>query len=579
MQWTGRKLAMHPLFLIVLPLWLLRAVAEAVEVTRDGYLKVPTDVMWKKFLEGYVDSRCFRLCWERWLPMDIDFTDPGYYIVYQNVDRDWLDILDRPSEQYCERLTFARAFQRCYTSYCGGLFARVPNPPMGSHEGDKPKLWAWTSEYVARYGPGQASFEDYTFLPEENTFWGPFPLGLTAACFAAPDQVFSSNLTYHNLIKTKAINSTDGRFPVPQAIRKLLIPIWTSPNLLDYWSYSLQHEQVEDQIEEPRRLTALHKKIITTYIAAIAAYAHLLSISSNSMRRFPEAVQLLAFCLVPLLPAIQLLHNLIDAMIFLLDGKPWEKSYLLAGVAGVVLYQEPAYRARLLEVDDSHLAPSNLSRMDFQWLGRLIWILVNLGVLMFTIVPYFSRLTYRFHGATFCAATGFDHRVGWIATSAILPIFTTFILHLINKDWALQENTERNQNTEDWKPRLALEWTAATVVLEVLIMITGRVTVTEVIFDRLLRGKLQFVLVAMMTLSMVVASAWRPLSLWYSNPRRRLHNSLIWFLVVISFGYSLLVFLLQIFLDMEEYADLALDFVLPWNHRWQVPVPAWSEWL
>jgi hypothetical protein len=37
--------------------------------------------------------------------------------------------------------------------------------------------------------------------------------------------------------------------------------------------------------------------------------------------------------------------------------------------------------------------------------------------------------------------------------------------------------------------------------------------------------------------------------------------------------------LLQIFLDMEEYADLALDFVLPWNHRWQVPMPAWSEWL
>jgi hypothetical protein len=323
----------------------------------------------------------------------------------------------------------------------------------------------------------------------------------------------------------------------------------------------------------------LHKKIITTYIAAIAAYAHLLSISSNSKRRFPEAVQLLAFCLVPLLPAIQLLHNIIDAIIFHSDGKPWEISYLLAGVAGVVLYEEPAYRARLLEVDSNHLAPSNLSRMDFQWLGRLIWILVNLGVLMFTIIPYFSRLTYRFHGATFCAATGFDHRIGWVATSALVPIFTTLTLHLINKDWALQENTERNQNTEDWKSRLALEWTAATVLLEVLIMITGRVTVTEVIFDRFLRGKLQFVLVAMMTLTMVLASAWRPLSLWYSNPTRRLHKSLIWFLVVISFGYSLLVFLLQIFLDMEEYADLALDFVLPWNHRWQVPMPAWSEWL
>ena len=577
MQWTGRKLAMHPLFLTVLPLWLLRAVAEAVEVTRDGYLKIPTEVMWKKFLEGYVDSRCFRLCWERWLPMDIDFTDPGYYIVYQNVDEDWLDIIDRPSEEYCERLSYARSFQRCYISYCGGLFARVPNPQMGSHEGDKPKLWAWTSDYVARYGPGEASFKDYTFQPEENTFWGPFPLGLTAACFAAPDQVFSSNVTDHNLIKTKAINSTDGRLSVSQAVRKLLIPIWTSSNLLDYWSYNLQHEHLEDQIEEPRHLTDLHKKIITTYIAAIFAYAHILSISSNSKRRFPEVVQGLAFCLVPLLPAIQLLHNFIDAMIFLSDGKPREVSYLLAGVAGIVLYQEPAYRARLLEVDVSHLAPSNLSRMDFLWLIRLIGILVNLGVLMFTIVPYFSRLAYRFHDATFCAATGFDHRVGWVATSALVPLGTTLILHVLNKDWALQEGTERNQNTEDWKSRLALEWTAATVVLEVLIMTTGRVTVTEVIFDRLLRGKLLFVFIAVMTLAMVLASAWRPLSLLYSNPRRRLHNSLIWFLVVVSFGYSLSVFLLQIFLDMEEYADLALDFVLPWNHRWQVPNPAWSE--
>ena len=198
---------------------------------------------------------------------------------------------------------------------------------------------------------------------------------------------------------------------------------------------------------------------------------------------------------------------------------------------------------------------------------------------MFTIIPYFSPLVYRFHGATFCAATGFDHRVGWIATSALLPIFTTLVLRLINKDWVLQEGTERNQNTEDWKSRLALEWTAATVVLEVLIMLTGRVTVTEVIFDRLLQGKLQFMLVAIMTAAMVPTCAWRPLSLLYSNPSRRLHKSMIWLLVVISAAYSFLVFLLRMFLDMEGYADLALDFVLPWNYRWQIPRPAWSEWL
>lgn len=32
--------------------------------------------MWKAFLKDYVDSRCFRSCWKRWLPTNIDFTNP-----------------------------------------------------------------------------------------------------------------------------------------------------------------------------------------------------------------------------------------------------------------------------------------------------------------------------------------------------------------------------------------------------------------------------------------------------------------------------------------------------------------------
>jgi hypothetical protein len=380
-----------------------------------------------------------------------------------------------------------------------------------------------------------------------------------------------------------AINSAEGRFPVPQPIRKLLSPIWTSPNLLDYWSYSIQPENANDGIKDPRSLTDLRKKIIATYFFAFIAYAHLLSISSQSEYYFSEGLQLLVFCLIPLLPAIQVLHNLIDVVLLLLDGEPWTRPYLLAGMSGVVLYEEQnpnrrSFRARLLEIDVIDLEPTIPKPRDGKWWLRLSGIFANLAILLFAIVPYFTRLAYHFHGASFCAATGFDHRVGWIATAALVPIVATLNLHVINRDWVLGQAADRNRKTASWMSRLTLGTAAATVILELLIMLTGRVTVIHILFDRLLKGTFQIFLPLLSTLALALVSAWLPLSLMYSNPNRWLYKSVSWSLLGFALGYSIMVFLLQIFLDMEEYADLALDFVLPWNYRWQNPNPAWSEW-
>jgi hypothetical protein len=38
------------------------------------------------------------------------------------------------------------------------------------------------------------------------------------------------------------------------------------------------------------------------------------------------------------------------------------------------------------------------------------------------------------------------------------------------------------------------------------------------------------------------------------------------------------LFVLQIFVDMEEPADLRLGFVLPWNYRWMIPGPGLLSW-
>ena len=45
-----------------------------------------------------------------------------------------------------------------------------------------------------------------------------------------------------------------------------------------------------------------------------------------------------------------------------------------------------------------------------------------------------------------------------------------------------------------------------------------------------------------------------------------------------AFAYALLVFVLQIFVDMEELVGLRLGFVLPWSYRWMIPGPSLLTW-
>ncbi|KAF2112807.1 hypothetical protein BDV96DRAFT_689039 [Lophiotrema nucula] len=354
----------------------------------------------------------------------------------------WRDFINCTSTQYCERLSGARAFQRCYISQCGGIFAMLPVASDGT-DADVMKLWAWVSEYVARYGEGyNIGFEDFEFVDlnhESFGRWGSFPVGLTVACEIAPEKVFSSNLT-----------------------EKYLMPIWTSPNLPDYWSYKLE----PDVIPEARSVQDLRKKIIGPYIFAATAFAHLLSITSTSTHLIVEVVNFAAFCLNPLLPAIQIVHNLVDAALLVFSGEAFEKSYLLAGIFGATIYEEgnalrETFRARLLEIDVIDLTPTIQTR-DTKWWIRLIGIIVNLAFILYSTTPYFFRLVYTFKGASYTAATGFDHRLGWVSISALVPLIATLGLHLLNREWALRQGAQPNRNTGDWKARLALGLCAAT---------------------------------------------------------------------------------------------------------------------
>ena len=80
-----------------------------------------------------------------------------------------------------------------------------------------------------------------------------------------------------------------------------------------------------------------------------------------------------------------------------------------------------------------------------------------------TVIPYFIRLNYEFGRASYCAATGFDHRAGWVAGFALLPLVTALALHLINKTWAPGPMFQHAARRSDWRLRLALDAGVATL--------------------------------------------------------------------------------------------------------------------
>lgn len=104
-------------------------------------------------------------------------------------------------------------------------------------------------------------------------------------------------------------------------------------------------------------------------------------------------------------------------------------------------------------------------------------------------------------------------------------------------------------------------------------MVSGRVSFLAVCVRR--PDIMQFMLAGLLIIASLLVPGWRMIALMYSNPNTWLHKAVPWLALAGAILYAILVFLLQMIVDMVEIADLRLDFVLPWNYRWQVPGPKW----
>lgn len=171
------------------------------------------------------------------------------------------------------------------------------------------------------------------------------------------------------------------------------------------------------------------------------------------------------------------------------------------------------------------------------------------------------------------SAIGLDHRLGWVAFGGLVSMLKTLVAYL-NVEWDLDPGFNRHSLESAWKAEIMLEIGAAAVTQEILMVITGRIT-PFVILCRAFVQPIMFYLLIVPAFTSILLVFRRPLSLILHRLVRIVSG---WPLVTGLSLYVAAVALVQVFVEMEEVADLKLGFVFPWNWNWQYPGPM-SWWV
>jgi hypothetical protein len=180
----------------------------------------------------------------------------------------------------------------------------------------------------------------------------------------------------------------------------------------------------------------------------------------------------------------------------------------------------------------------------------------------------------RSGAAIYVSVLGLDHRLGWVAFGGSTSTLVSFVLHTSNTEWTYQPCAGAAVPDVASNLETLMEIIGAAIVQETLIAITGRIT-PFVLISRILARHALFIFLSAAILTVILLNYRKKLALMISNPNRRLQKSLrtlFWLWII---GHVTLLALIQVFVDIDEIADLKLGWLYPWNHRWQEPSPPW----
>ncbi|KAL9615075.1 MAG: hypothetical protein Q9167_000498 [Letrouitia subvulpina] len=315
----------------------------------------------------------------------------------------------------------------------------------------------------------------------------------------------------------------------------------------------------------PRLLSDFAKQLAACYFFSVVAYANFLSLTSVSPKHWLEALQVLAFAFFPMLSIVQLCSNLIKAIIYVFSKKfsSLDARHVIAGAVGmrtnmVTDTADQFQSYHILDLEPAELVQNSKSAFSFQFMGRMALAIGNVIVSGLSIAAYKRRLSATYHGATFVAALGFDHRMAWLAIGALVAALSSIPILCLNTRW----DTRSREASAPSNRLFELYWmiSIAAFIQDMLQQLTNRPSSFQIISQYL------FFRVELVIFWLLVP----PIALYHYS--RRIPISLV---ISVGMLWAVSVAIIQLIYDVQEVIDLGNGEYRPWNYRWALKDPPW----
>lgn len=343
-------------------------------------------------------------------------------------------------------------------------------------------------------------------------------------------------------------------------------------------------------VADPRSLSDFPRKLAAHYFFALAAYAHYLSLSSESQCYKLEGIQLLVFLFFPFLPIIQLLNNFFKLVSCVVEKRAKQRDvrYLVAGLCGVRTECETDQKDsfNLLDIERKHLRAGVQDYTSLKYRVRLVLLLGNGLVIGLSLAAYVHRLGTTFRSAKYVGALGLDHRMGWMTIGGLTAVVLSLLIHALNTHWRLGPNVlthsishEIDDPTSDsihddggeLEPQpvapifsraveLSIETAIAALIQDQVQGMTNHPSTYRIL-------RRYFLFRVELVFFWIIMIPWAAMRYRRAFPRLMLPS--------LGFFGLLLVAGLQLVYDIKEANDISDGEYEPWNYRWAVKDPPW----
>ena len=219
-----------------------------------------------------------------------------------------------------------------------------------------------------------------------------------------------------------------------------------------------------------------------------------------------------------------------------------------------------SYSVLCYESEQLHSAVKYWS-FSAMYLARVVLVAGCAAVACVSFLTYVHRLGYTYHGATYVAALGVDHRMGWLSIGALVAAVESVPVLLVNREWIVEKGVEIPRHQE----REKAEWLSVLIaagIQDLLQCVTNRPISVRAIWYILFYSKGFMCLWGLML----------ALAAWYYKRRFPVilatFAGRVWIVSVAMVG---------VVCDIDELMDIEMGYFQAWNYRWAVRDPTWRS--